>query len=167
MGTKPPPDICPSTRVLSPWVSLPSRSGLETGKNLLISLLYWNAQQTLRRLASYYALSNFYCPRHAPLSLHSIILLIYVCVSTACLGMFYMIVTKCAVHGVLPHINSPARPTIGTQYSSIAIRTRVPRVYRYVHVHVYEYTYLVRVLEYTRVLVLEYRYGHSLAELHR
>ena len=59
---------------------------------------------------------------------------VFVCVSTACLGMFYMIVTKCAVHGVLSHINAPTRLGTSTEYSSTAsthVRTRVHVYYTF------------------------------------
>ena len=65
------------------------------GPKQALSLLYCTLNKELRRLASYYARSNFYVPAHVP---YGLCVCLSVCLSvTACLGIFYRIVTKRAV----------------------------------------------------------------------
>ena len=70
--------------------------------------------------------------------------------------MFYMIVTKCAVHGVLPHINAPTRLGTSTEYSSTIILSKKHLGNKHACACTSTRCTRVLVLEYVRVLVLEY-----------
>ena len=77
---------CPGETGSFLWLSF---SRQERARNRLCRYLYWISNKELRRLASYYAQSNFYVPANVPYLFRDVCVYVCmcVCISTACLGI--------------------------------------------------------------------------------